>query len=92
MKISNHWPFWMGQFDEHVPYESLENSGPVEHQGSAFPHLTHFSYFVPLYLNGKWQGTPFLVKQAAAAIENQGTFQYYEFQILIWATTYDDLK
>ena len=85
----------MGQFDEHVPYESEENSGPVEHQASAFPHFTHFAYFVPLYLNGKWHGTPFLVKQAAAGIENQDKAQYYKFQILVlpsWATTYDDLK
>ena len=73
----------MRQFDEHVPYESEENSGPVEHQASPFPHFTHFAYFVPLYLNGKLHGTPFLVKQAAAAIENQDKFQYYEFQILI---------
>ena len=79
IKISNHWPFSMGQFDEQVPYESLENSGSVEHQESAFPHLTHFAYFVPLYLNGKWHGAPFLVKQAAAGIENQDKVQYYEF-------------
>ena len=85
----------MGQFDEHVPYESEENSGPVEHQASAFPHFTHFEYFVPLYLNGKWHGTPFLVKQAATGIENHDRVQYYKFQILIlslWATPYDDLK
>ena len=83
----------MRQFDEHVPYESEEKSGPVEHQASACPHFTHFAYFVPLYLNGKWHGTPFLVKQAAAGIENPDKIQYYQFQILIlWATTYDDLK
>ena len=83
----------MGQSDEHVPYEFEEKSGSVEHQASAFPHFTHFAYFVPLYLNGKWHGTPFLVKQAAAAIENQDKVHCYEFQILIlWATTYDDLK
>ena len=74
----------MGQSDEHVPYESDEKSGRVEHQASAFPHFTHFAYFVPLYLNGKWHGTPFLVKQAATGKENQDKVQGYKFHILIF--------